>query len=399
MADQFDANAVILTKEFMRQLKEIENWRNQQNVILRKINNVHAKLTSIKGEKMVKIAEKAYQKLDNLYKQLKHLAEQEATACRDSLLIIGTDLPDCMNPDYHTQLVAEKKIEEKEKKKQEKRQRLMQQQGLMPQQMLQLQQQQQAHAQLQQLQAQQQAAHAQAQQLLQQQLLQQQMQQQYQNFRGAADPFLGLGQQHAVATAQLAAANLSQPMASPPAPAHNAAASSAAAAAAASAAANAAADVSILMPGTEVAAKIRDKRNPQTPEQWILARVVRYLAERDRYEVEDVDPGDEGEPQKKHVVPSKQIMPLPNDDDFDRIPELPKDSHVIALFPDTTTFYEAIVQAPPKRQRKPGAVPEYQVIFNDDEEDGVVPKRKVPFKHVLPRDGGFFWMHAIQMQH
>jgi len=132
-----------------------------------------------------------------------------------------------------------------------------------------------------------------------------------------------------------------------------------------------------LKPGRLVAAQIAKLKKPQ---QWILARVVRYLLDKKKYEVEDEDPGDdENNPVRKHYILSIQhVVPLPQGDVTD--PEYPKDSTVFAVFPNTTTFYTAIVVAPPKKKRNG----EYTLRFADDEdEQGHTPIRKVPTAYVV----------------
>jgi len=61
-------------------------------------------------------------------------------------------------------------------------------------------------------------------------------------------------------------------------------------------------------------------------------------------------------------------------------PEYPKDSTVFAIFPNTTTFYTAIVVAPPKKKRNG----EYLLkFFEDEDEHGITPTRKVPAAYVV----------------
>jgi len=133
-----------------------------------------------------------------------------------------------------------------------------------------------------------------------------------------------------------------------------------------------------LKPGRLVAAQIAKVKRQQ---QWILARVVRYLRDKKKYEVEDEDPGDDLEhPVRKHyTVGLAHILALPKGDAND--PEYPKDTMVFAVFPNTTTFYTAIVAATPSKKKKNG---EYMLRFADDEdEQGHTPTRKVPVGHVV----------------
>ncbi|KAL9642178.1 hypothetical protein ABK040_007182 [Willaertia magna] len=112
---------------------------------------------------------------------------------------------------------------------------------------------------------------------------------------------------------------------------------------------------------------------------WILASVVKYIPDKGRYEVEDEDPGDEENPGKKrYKLNKKHIIPLPTD--FSQHKVFKKGDQVFAIFPNTTTFYRAIVKTLPtaKNQRN------YYLEFEDDEEDGGTPQRKVSYKYVIP---------------
>mmetsp|Transcript_29991 Transcript_29991/g.50357 ORF Transcript_29991/g.50357 Transcript_29991/m.50357 type:complete len:379 (+) Transcript_29991:168-1304(+) len=151
-----------------------------------------------------------------------------------------------------------------------------------------------------------------------------------------------------------------------------------------------------LGPGDQVAALIGSKT---TQAQWILAKIVRHLPDKDKYEIEDDDPGDDPEnPQSKHhTIPSKYIVPLPSTNDSLPFPEFPKDSKVLAMFPDSTCFYKATVVAPPSRRQKQrtGAPLEYTILFEDDEEEaGAIIKRKVSYRFVVPHDGNPTWLNA-----
>ena len=49
------------------------------------------------------------------------------------------------------------------------------------------------------------------------------------------------------------------------------------------------------------------------------------------------------------------------------------------MFPDTTTFYPAIVDQAPKKRST-----DFLLKFEDDEEDGDTPSRRVSYKYVVP---------------
>jgi len=109
-------------------------------------------------------------------------------------------------------------------------------------------------------------------------------------------------------------------------------------------------------------------------DQWILASFIKSL-DRNRYEVEDDDV--EAEVKKRYKLHSSRIVMLPKTLSDHKPYE--KGAQVYAVFPDTTTFYPAIVDATPKHNS-----PYYQVCFEDDEDDdGNLQVRKISFKNVF----------------
>ena len=109
---------------------------------------------------------------------------------------------------------------------------------------------------------------------------------------------------------------------------------------------------------------------------WILASVVRYDATSDAYAVQDEDD------QKILELPASRIRRLGVADD--NLDELQKGERVVAIFPETTSFYRAMVSKAPKRG--PGGSPPREVVlkFEDDEDDsGRTPHRRVSLRYVL----------------
>eukprot|EP00698_Gefionella_okellyi_P003132 TRINITY_DN12925_c0_g1_i1.p1 TRINITY_DN12925_c0_g1~~TRINITY_DN12925_c0_g1_i1.p1 ORF type:complete len:252 (-),score=63.36 TRINITY_DN12925_c0_g1_i1:211-966(-) len=125
--------------------------------------------------------------------------------------------------------------------------------------------------------------------------------------------------------------------------------------------------------GTEVAAKRED--------QWILAQVSKFDAGRKKYELLDAD-DEEGEESdaRKFKIGQDSVLSLGFDGK-----ELPRGSLALAVFPGTTTFYEAIVVAPPSQRHKA----EYVLTFDEDEFRGMqdTPARRVGAKYVLAHPG------------
>lgn len=95
-----------------------------------------------------------------------------------------------------------------------------------------------------------------------------------------------------------------------------------------------------------VAAKVA-----RSHELWILARVVRFDAASNMYEVEDVDSGEEDDdgsaPRRHHLVPWTQVVELPAGSlkDGEWI-QYAVDERVMAMYPNTTSFYRSTVRVP-----------------------------------------------------
>ncbi|KAI9363843.1 SGF29 tudor-like domain-containing protein [Pilaira anomala] len=104
---------------------------------------------------------------------------------------------------------------------------------------------------------------------------------------------------------------------------------------------------SILPYGTSVAA--RQPKQKDKNEEWILAVVLSYHTEKNKYQVEDVDQDDFGQKQRYMLQP-RNIIPIPDADEAAKgHTELNSGQDVLALYPGTTCFYRAkIVSAPSK---------------------------------------------------
>mmetsp|Transcript_15777 Transcript_15777/g.21958 ORF Transcript_15777/g.21958 Transcript_15777/m.21958 type:complete len:298 (-) Transcript_15777:1611-2504(-) len=125
----------------------------------------------------------------------------------------------------------------------------------------------------------------------------------------------------------------------------------------------------IIAPSTTVAARIPSTSRKEAP-TWILASILQYLPAVDKYQVQDEDV--EGD-QTYKVDPSSVVVLTGNTSNYD------KGSEVMAMFPDTTSFYPASVV------RKIGD--SVSVKFADDEnENGRTPSRKVETKYVFVLD-------------
>lgn len=118
----------------------------------------------------------------------------------------------------------------------------------------------------------------------------------------------------------------------------------------------------------QVAAKV-SKSNENG--SWILGNILEYHIASQVYEVQDED----------DIARTMNLRP----DDVKRLEDttahLRKGDKVLAVFPETTSFYRALVVKNPK-------APGWEVIvrFEDDEDaTGKAPARKVPARFVLRR--------------
>ncbi|SCZ89159.1 BZ3500_MvSof-1268-A1-R1_Chr9g10314 [Microbotryum saponariae] len=147
-----------------------------------------------------------------------------------------------------------------------------------------------------------------------------------------------------------------------------------------------------LGPGRQVAFRQPSKSvvpGEEKQDEWILARVIASIGgDKHRYQVEDVDydvmnpTPDEG----KFNTTTKSIIPLP-----DRMNNKTYPNHdytpgqaVLALYPETTSFYRAIVQSGPvpvpgSTGKKKDKEKVYRLKFEDDG-DSV---REIPIEFVL----------------
>ncbi|KAI0049716.1 hypothetical protein FA95DRAFT_1537721 [Auriscalpium vulgare] len=116
---------------------------------------------------------------------------------------------------------------------------------------------------------------------------------------------------------------------------------------------------------------------------WIMAKITKCInMDKNRYEVQDVEPQEDGEPGAKFNTTLRAIIPLP---DLEATPgsashlsayqEFASGSTVLALYPDTSCFYRAEVLASPRDLQPPGrnppsskVLPKYKLKFEDDDD-------------------------------
>ncbi|CAB1120773.1 unnamed protein product [Ectocarpus sp. CCAP 1310/34] len=128
--------------------------------------------------------------------------------------------------------------------------------------------------------------------------------------------------------------------------------------------------------GEQVA--VRDDR--EEPGAWILARVIKYVPDTHHYELKD---DDDKEGIGILTAPRSLVIRLE-----DSTKGVQKGERVLAVFPDTTSFYLGTIHRVPKPA--PGAERRIEVKFNDDADDtGRTPGRSLPARYVVPLPEGF----------
>lgn len=94
-------------------------------------------------------------------------------------------------------------------------------------------------------------------------------------------------------------------------------------------------------------------------ENWIMAEVITYSHNTQKYEVHDIDE----EQKPRHVLSKRRIIPLPlfrANPETDAHALFTKGTVVMALYPQTTCFYKAIINDLPSTAKQ-----DYEVLFED----------------------------------
>ncbi|KAF8028955.1 hypothetical protein BT93_E1584 [Corymbia citriodora subsp. variegata] len=136
--------------------------------------------------------------------------------------------------------------------------------------------------------------------------------------------------------------------------------------------------------GQQVAARVTVTEDADKDE-WLIVKVTNFDRETKEYEVLDEEPGDDEDSggQRKYKVPVSHIIPFPKQNDPSSAQDFHPGSHVLAVYPGTTALYKATVVNTRKRKTE-----DYLLEFDDDEEDGTMPQRNVPFYNVVPLPEG-----------
>ncbi|XP_072044289.1 SAGA-associated factor 29-like isoform X2 [Amphiura filiformis] len=129
----------------------------------------------------------------------------------------------------------------------------------------------------------------------------------------------------------------------------------------------------IAKPGDKIAARVKSDGD----ENWILAEVISFNTNSNKYTIDDID--EEG---KEHVLSKRRVIPLPlMKANPETNPEalFKKGTLVMALYPQTTCFYRALIDEPPT-----GPMEDYLVLFEDNSyADGYSPALKVAQRYVV----------------
>lgn len=132
----------------------------------------------------------------------------------------------------------------------------------------------------------------------------------------------------------------------------------------------------IAKPGDMVAALV--KGTEEDEENWILAEVVQFINGQNKYEVDDIDE----EQKDRHILSRRKVIPLPllrANPETDGHALFPKDTMVMALYPQTTCFYKALINKLPSV-----ATEDYEVLFEDKTySSGYSPPLTVSQRYVI----------------
>lgn len=137
-------------------------------------------------------------------------------------------------------------------------------------------------------------------------------------------------------------------------------------------------DILASLKGEQVAARVTQENADK--DEWFIVKVIHFERETREFEVLDEEPGDDEEPagQRKYKLPMSHIIPFPKRNDPSTAQDFPPGKHVLAVYPGTTALYKATVVNTRKRKTD-----DYVLEFDDDEEDGSLPQRHVPFHKVV----------------
>lgn len=126
-----------------------------------------------------------------------------------------------------------------------------------------------------------------------------------------------------------------------------------------------------IMVGSEVAYKLKNRHF----EEWIQCEVTKILGDGTKYEIRDPEPDENNNPGQTFKANYKEILLVPSKPEVPNLILYPYGTKVLARYPETTTFYPAVVVG----QKKDGTV---RLKFDGEEE--VNKETEVERRLVLP---------------
>lgn len=131
-------------------------------------------------------------------------------------------------------------------------------------------------------------------------------------------------------------------------------------------------------PGDHVAARVR---TPEAEEQWILGELVSFNPSTSKYDIDDIDE-EGGNKKERHHLSRRRFIPLPKmkvNPLTHKSALFQKQELVLALYPQTTCFYRALIHEAPARPQD-----DYSVLFEDTSyPEGYSPPLCVPQRYVV----------------
>ncbi|RDX91696.1 hypothetical protein CR513_26278, partial [Mucuna pruriens] len=131
--------------------------------------------------------------------------------------------------------------------------------------------------------------------------------------------------------------------------------------------------------GEQVAARVTPRNADK--DEWFVVKVIHFDKESKEFEVLDEEPGDDEESsgQRQYKLPMGNIIPFPKSNDPSSALDFPPGKHELLHFIKQQLF-KAIAGWLDWNS--------YVLEFDDDEEDGSLPQRTVPFHKVVPLPEG-----------
>lgn len=123
--------------------------------------------------------------------------------------------------------------------------------------------------------------------------------------------------------------------------------------------------------GLEIAYKLKNRHF----EEWIQCEVVRVIGDGTKFEIRDPEPDENNNLSETFKATYKDILLIPPEDEAPDLLNYPAGSKVLARYPETTTFYPAVVVG----SRRDGTV---KLKFDGEEE--VNKETEVERRLVLP---------------